>query len=320
MSDARSFWDREIAEQQHVSWLEDPIIHEYANTCIGGDRAMWPMDWFEEWLGGRRFGRALSIGCGGGALERDLMRRGLCRSVDAFDGSVASLHLARRTAASEGMLDRIRYFAADFNRPAFPRALYDAVFFHQSAHHVAKLEALYRAVLRALKPGGLVYLDEYVGPSRFDWSDRLLAKQRSVYGALASELRSWPAVPYPIQADDPSEAYRSSEIESQLAVGFEIVARRPYGGTLLSVIYPGLRREALTSEIVRQLITEERALLSSGLPSFYTVTAARPRRGLPGAIARLYYALAPAFVLFRLARMKDRLRTKLRGFRRKDSP
>lgn len=290
MSDARSFWDREIVQQSHVSWMEDPAIHEYVNQSIGGKQAMWPIDWFEQWLGGRKFGRALSIGCGGGALERDLVRRGLCARVDAFDGSVTSLHLARTTADAEGLGKRIGYFAADFNEPALPRRAYDIVFFHQSAHHVAKLEKLYRAILLALKPDGLLYLDEYVGPSRFDWNDALIAPHRAAYAALPAEVRAFERLEFPIQQDDPSEAIRSSEIEPQLAVGFRTVARRPYGGTLLSVLFPAVKPDPA---LVQRLIDEEKRMLANGAPSYYAVIVAKPRRGPMKWVAKETYFLAP---------------------------
>ena len=75
---AQDFWDREVSmEAFHATnWMQNPVVHEYINASIGTrERALWPLDWFEEWLSGRRFHRALSIGCGTGALERDLIRR-----------------------------------------------------------------------------------------------------------------------------------------------------------------------------------------------------------------------------------------------------
>lgn len=283
------FWDREVAAPTHVSWLEDAQVRDYVNTLMGG----WPLDWFTGWLGSRRFDRALSIGCGTGALERDLIRRGLCRTVDAFDGSVTSLHAAIRAAKDEGALSRIRYFASDFNRPALPGNAYDVVFFHQSAHHVAKLEKLYRAVLGALRPDGLVYLDEYVGPSAPEWNQELLAPHQRVYERLDPSVRSFAAVTLPVKVDDPSEAFRSSEIESQLAVGFDTVARRPYGGTLLSVLFRDLRREAVTPELVRRLIETEKEWLTNGAASYYTLIVARPKSGWRKVLARAHYFLVP---------------------------
>lgn len=286
--DAGQFWDREILEQSHVSWLEHPLIRAYVNEQIGG----WPFDWFERWLGGRRFERALSIGCGAGALERDLVRRGICASVDAFDGSVGSLRLAQQEAVAAGMSGRIRYFAGNFNEPVLPRRKYDLVLFHQSAHHVAKLEKLYRAILRSMKPDAILYLDEYVGPSRHDWNDELLAEHRRVFASLPGEVRDGDVLPYPIQDDDPSEAIRSSEIEHQLVFGFKTLERRPYGGTLLSVIFPRLRPGA-GDDIVRRLIDEEKAMLRRGHDSYYKIIVARPRRGLLRPHASLHYFAVP---------------------------
>src|SRR5947209_78902 len=293
MPEGYSFWDREVVAPQHISWLEEPVIHEYANALIGGGEAMWPMDWFERWLGGRRFQRALSIGCGSGALERDLVRRDLVRRVDAFDGSVASLRLAQAAAADVGIGERIRYFAADFNRPVLPRRTYDLVLFHQSAHHVAKLEKLFRAVLRSMTGNAVLYLDEYVGPSRFEWCDELIEPHRKVYRELPSALRTLDDLAYPIQIDDPSEAFRSSEIEPQLAVGFKTIERRPYGGTLLSVVYPYLRRELIDRSTMEELLATERRLMDGGVPSYYAVLVLRPRRGLRRLYASAHYFTVP---------------------------
>lgn len=292
MTDAGAFWDREILEQHYVGWLQEPTIRLYANQLIGGERPLWPLEWFGQWLGGRTFDRALSIGCGSGAFERDIVASGLCRSVDAFDASITSLHLARVAAADAGLADRIRYFAADFNQPVL-RHRYDIVFFHQSAHHVAKLEKLYRAVLGALEPDGLVYMDEYVGPSRLTWNDELIAPHRALYETLPASIRRFDLLPYPILVDDPSEAIRSGEIEQQLRVGFNVVTTRPYGGTLLSLLYPALRQESVTSELVQDLIAEEQRWISQGMPSYYAVLVATPKRGGSRFAASCAYWLMP---------------------------
>lgn len=301
MREATGFWDREVVQPQHSSWLHEWWLREYANTLIGGDMPLWPMDWLQRWLGGRTFDRALTIGCGTGALERDLVRRNLVRTIDAFDGSMTSLFLASKQAAAEDLDSRIRYFAADFNAPAFPRATYDLVLFQESAHHVLRLEKLFAAVLRALKPGGLVYLDEYIGPSRFEWNEERIEPYRRIFDALDPELRAVPRLECPVMIEDPSEAVRSNEIESQLAVGFEVLARRPYGGNLLSVIYPALRR--LPDELRERLIEEEQRWLAAGADPFSAIIVARPKRGLRRLAGRARYWLVPKL---------DRVRRELR--------
>lgn len=293
MVDAASFWDSEVIVRNHFEWMGNPLVREHMNRLLGGDdHPRWPFDVFQDWLAGRTFERGLSIGCGMGALERDVIRRNLCRHVDALDGSIVSLGIAAQEAKKEGMSDRISYFAADFNRPAFPAARYDIVFFHQSAHHVEELETLYAAILATLKPDGILYLDEFVGPSRDRWRDSLLDRQRKVYDALPTESRLFPKLPFPIQADDPSEAVRSGEIEPLLDIGFETLLRRDYGGSLLAVVIPAMRPESVTESVVRELIDEERAMLKAGAKSYYTMIVTRPKHGAARNAARARYVRA----------------------------
>jgi SAM-dependent methyltransferase len=304
------FWDREVVERHHIEWMALLPVRLHINELIGEGERQWPIEWFESWLRGRKFRRALSIGCGTGALERQLIERGLCHEVDAFDGSLTSLHIARDAAVRAGLAGRIRYFAADFNRCVLPVRTYDIAFFHQSAHHIARLERFFMQLLGSLEPNGLVYLDEYVGPSRFEWSDDRIAPQQSFFDALPVRLRLHDRLPLPIQQDDPSEAVRSSEIEPELSVGFDIAARRPYGGTLLSVVLPNVRFDAL-GDSLPFFIGCERALLAAGMPSFYAIVVARPKRNIRKAIAQTRYAAR---------RLRNRIRSEWIRFRARPSP
>lgn len=270
--------------------MADEQVRRYINESISGDAVLWPMDWFSRRYS-PRFAHALSIGCGTGALERDLLRRGICDRFDAFDGSAVSLDVARTEAAKLGYSERIHYSIGDFNAPKLPRRAYDAVFLHQSAHHVAKLEKLFRAVLRSLKRGGVLYLDEYIGPSRSDWNDFLLGPLRSIHKMLPPEVRTSDDLPAPIQPADPSEAIRSAEILPQLRIGFRIDAVRGYGGNILAMLFDEIRDPS--PALVRQLIAAERELLRAGAEPFHAVIVAYPRRGLAAAAASIRYFVEP---------------------------
>jgi len=248
------------------------------------------LDWFASWLDGRTFRRGLSIGCGSGSLERDLLARGLCEEMDAFDGSTESLRIAQEEADKSGFATRIHYTRADFNEPQLPANTYDAVFAHQSLHHVRKLEKLFRAVLRALKPDGVLYLDEYVGPSREQWNATTFAAHRAVFDMIPDAQRLVSVLPMPIEVEDPSEAIRSDEILRELRVGFEIVERRDYGGNLLAPIFPYVTPD---DQLLDSLITAEQELISAGQPSFYAVVVARPKRGAAAFLANARYFAVP---------------------------
>jgi SAM-dependent methyltransferase len=268
---SRGFWDREIESPSHTSWLEHPAFRLYTLREIDPVDAEWPVDWFKIWLRGRRFDRGLSIGSGSGPFERDLIQHNLCDRIEAFDASFGSIRVATSAAGS-----RLRYFVADFNRCAFRERSYDAVFFHQSLHHVENLEDLLKGVRRWLRQDGVVYLDEYIGPSRGAWSDALIAPHRAVFDRLSAEVKTTPELPLPIEEDDPSEAVRSDEILRVLQTEFEIAAFRPYGGNLLSVIFPNLKREALNDELSDALIAEDRAMVQADGRPYYGVIVARP--------------------------------------------
>ena len=274
--------------------MEHPLIREYIATTLSGTSVgIWPLDWLQAQMPGRRFRRALSIGCGAGALERDLIRRNLVDAVDAFDGSTNSLRVARNEAAAGGMSSRIRYYAADFNEPVLPRRTYDLVLIHQALHHVAKLEKLYRAIMRTLTSDGVLYLDEYIGPSRTDWSEDAMRPHRAVYDKLPESVRREPRLNEPIMMDDPSEAIRSSEIMEQLRIGFDVRAQRGYGGNFLSVLYTSIAAERLDEKGMIALIDEERRHLAAGATSYYSLILAQPKRGMAGALARARYFTEP---------------------------
>jgi SAM-dependent methyltransferase len=288
LRESQAFWDREAVRRSHTSWLEHPDISLYALRQIDPMNAEWPVDWFMIWLKGRRFQRGLSIGCGSGEFERDLARHKLCERLDAFDASFRSVMLASRSARAEGH-EGVLYFVADFNRCRLPRRKYDIVFFHQSLHHVENLEGLLDEVLDCLRPGGLLYLDEYIGPSRSTWSDDLLIHHRTAFAELPDSLKTESELPLPIQQDDPSEAIRSDEVLEAVEVGFRIAAFRGYGGNLLSVVYPKLRPENLTDAIVAQLIKLDRDQLARDGRPYYAVVVARAKRGIRRFLAKRRY-------------------------------
>lgn len=288
--EAARYWDREVVAQEYQSWMTHPRVRWAINSSVSGTPHEWPLDWFASWLNGRTFRRGLSIGCGSGSLERDLLTRGLCQEMDAFDGSAESLRIAREEAAKAGFGDRIHYFRGNFNEPRLARGAYDVVFAHQSLHHVAKLEKLFRAVLHALRPDGLFYLDEYVGPSREQWNAATFAAHRALYDMIPEPQRLVSVLPLPIEVEDPSEAIRSDEILGELQVGFDIVARRDYGGNLLGPIFPYIEP---TDELVDSLITAEQELLSAGQPSFYTIVVARPKQGAAARVAAARWFAVP---------------------------
>jgi len=299
---AAKYWDRKVSEEP-VSWMQPLAVRHYINAQVSGDPGTWPLEWFHDTLGGRTFARVLSIGCGAGGFERSLLSLGIADSVDAFDASVVSVALAASAARAAGFRSRLRLFVANFNEPALPRNTYDLVCFHHSLHHVAKLEKLLKAVLRALKQGGVLYLEEPIGPSRHEWSEKRLEPYDRLYQHFGEDERWFDYIPFPIEWNDESEAVRSSEIPSQLRVGFRIRHFRGYGGNVLAVLFPALLPQSITPAAIEWLIAKDREATGRSERHFHAVIVAEPRQGLSRKLAELRYYFAPKvrFVLRRIA-------------------
>jgi len=228
-------------------WLAHPTVRARVNTLISGDQRLDAYGQLGVWLGERGgavpLDRSMSLGCGFGGLERDLANRGMVRVMDAFDFAEGAILEARRLALETGH-GWINYQVADLETHDFPEGQYDAVFAHSSVHHVERLERLCAAVCRALRPGGIFHLNEYVGPTRFQWTEAQLRLINGYLGSLPDHLlqtpngRKSPVVRPTIEqmlAMDPTEAVRSSEIREVVAQHFTISEDRSCGGTLLHI-------------------------------------------------------------------------------------
>jgi SAM-dependent methyltransferase len=250
------------------------------------------LEWFQRAFSDRLpLRNALSIGCGAGALERDLVAKGICERITGIDVAGPPLEKARRDAASAGLADRISYELTDAREYLRERpAAFDGIFFHASLHHFDRLDDLLKLVACALQPQGLFYADEYVGPSRHQWHPFRLLPANLAYYALSPAVRRPRLIRAPINSEDPTEAVASGEIVPAIGRWLEIIEQRDYGGNLLSLIYPNLkrpddpttadgsRRQAALQKAVRRLLDWETLLLGKMRSYFTVMVAQKPQR------------------------------------------
>ena len=280
-----SYWSDLDRHRWDEIWMNHPAVRARINRRVTGDPAKWPIRWLSEVVGERLpFRRALSVGCGVGNLERSLVELGLVEHVTGIDSSAGAIEEARRAAAGAGLADQIAYAVADaWERLAATRDL-EAVFFHSSLHHFDRLPEFLGLVRAALAPRGILYLDEYVGPARGEWTWRHLARWNARYRRLPRTVRRTRIIRRPINREDPTEAIESSGILPAVHQHFRVLARKDYGGNLLSVIYPSLLRPdqpggppaALFDAVVEELLEREEALLEREA-GYNTVVVAEPR-------------------------------------------
>src|SRR5262249_55193083 len=150
-------------------WGTQPLVRRAINRRGTGDPNPRPMEWFADRYVPEPVALGLSVGCGTGLLERDVVSKGLCERVEGVDFSPEAIAEARRGADEAALGRRLDYRVEDINAIRLAPRRYDIVFFHGSLHHVRNVERVLEQTREALKPGGLLFLDEYMGPSRSEW-------------------------------------------------------------------------------------------------------------------------------------------------------
>jgi SAM-dependent methyltransferase len=275
-------WGRRFAHGVVRTWMHEAVVRRYINASVSGSPDCWPIDWLLSLVHPRHFSTAVSLGCGDGPLERDLIAKGCCSSILGIDISQGALELARSKAAALGLVG-IEYRQGSLNSLDLPNGAFDAAFAHQALHHVENLDGCLATTASALRPGAMLYIDEYVGPSRGEWTQAMIAEADRLFVSLPASVKKRRHIGVPIDWRDPTEAVRSSQILSTVSRYFRTEVRRDYGGNFLAVIHPHLRLEQLSSEerddLLRSIIQAEREHLRSGAPSWYTVLIATPLQG-----------------------------------------
>lgn len=300
---AADHWSEVFSEklQELISrqtyWLAIPEVSErYHRLATGGKAANWVRFCLDEYLStALPVERMLSIGCGDGNLELQLAGYNAFQKFDAFDIAEGAISVARSRAKAASVTN-VNFEVRDVNQLILPGNHYDAAWFNMSLHHIEALEHSCSQVSQALKPGGFLFVNEYIGPSRFDFT----ARQKRVL-ALVNELipakylrlpppavgiRSDAPIPDPAEVSriDPSEAVRSAEIMEVISRYFDIQTYHPICGTILQFLLGTIAWNFRTEDpdsikVLKMLFAIEDTLVEVGdLQSDFALIVARPKK------------------------------------------
>ena len=173
----------------------------------------------ERALEGRKLRAGLSIGAGNGRKEIALVQAGLVERFALYELSNELGARARRAIAESGLTGQMTVHIADAFAAAHPP--YDLVYWDHALHHMLDVDATVRWSVDALAPGGLLMINNYVGPTRLQWTREQVALARRYMEAAAPHLGARPHVPqktvlhrWRLMLRDPSEAPQSDRILS----------------------------------------------------------------------------------------------------------
>ena len=276
-----------------TDWSSSPLVDRIINRRVAGVETRNWLGWVKEKYLKEPAGMGLSIGCGTGLLERDAVDQGLCLAMEGVDIAGGALEIARGKA---GGLP-VTYRQMDLESDILPPGKYDVVFSAGALHHVNRLDFCIEQLHASLKEDGLLVLNEYTGPCRFQWEARQLKPVFEIYGFLPWRYRynylASETVPYPqrpeicsMVADDPSEAVRSSEMLDVVERYFERIDRRKIGGTLLNPFLSGIlenfdEEEELDRSFISVVAMLEEQLMQGGFIASDFVVDVYRRRPTP---------------------------------------
>lgn len=245
---AEEFWDgADMDLVRRVSWLSTPYFTRHAvwkflgedagsglvpslqsrlRESIGEERAKEPL-------------RGLALACGDMCGEREFFSPGAVTfgSVEGVDLSEEQLRRAEENCRGWGF--EFVPIKGDLNTMGLREERYDLVVANHAVHHIAELEHLFSQINRALKPGGLFFCSEYIGPERLQvplrnrlWASLLVnllvwppARRRTHEGRSKAWIRNIDPAGL-----DPSEAVRSSQILAACRGNLRVERLHLYGG------------------------------------------------------------------------------------------
>lgn len=294
-------WNKHTIERKNLrlAWWQSPLIVGHINSLICGE----PCPRNGEGLirlatrvaSGKSFDVGISVGCGNGNKELAILKSGLVKRFILFELSSERIKRGKSLAERMGLQDRVEFR----NEDAFAvddLGGVDFVHWSGALHHMMDVDDAVRWSRNILQPGGMFCMQDFVGPTRWQWSDKSLAIATQVRSALPKNYLRNPWYPERgneflraemkrpsaegLEATDPSEAADSGRIVESLRRYFPEAQLILLGGVIyhlvLRYILDNFNEEdeydrALLSQL---LIQDELCIEIEGLESHYAAAVA----------------------------------------------
>lgn len=275
-------WDAN--ENPPIHWWSIPKINERWNKIITGDSNIEFPDYvIAKYLKNERNLKLISPGCGTGHIEIKFAKHNCFSEVEGFDLSPSRIHLADENA-KRLKLKNLFYFVENVHKYDFGFNKYDIILFNSSLHHFNNLKIILEKVYNSIKLDGLLIINEYTGPNRFQWTDEQFKKANQYLNKIPTQYRKFwqsnnikkkiyrPGILRMILSD-PSESSHSEEILPQIKMRFKKIEEKPYGGNLLHLIFKDISHNFIedtgdTNKILNFLFQAEDDFLEKNKSDF----------------------------------------------------
>lgn len=262
------------------NWYEIPEVEERQNRLITGAKEQSVFKYTVNLLSHKRNLEALSLGCGTGTREIAWAETGIFKSIKGIDISEKRIMRARENSSKTPAGGVVQFDVADIRENPFGSETFDMIIAEGILHHISPLEPLVEKVLSSLRRNGILVLNEYVGPDRFQWAPNQIRFCNALLSLVPIEFRTYRGTNVPkrrvfrpgtlsMRIHDPSEAVESSRIINLVHRKFKVISQRDYGGTILhpllkDIAHHFIKATPITAEILRFLFDAEDYLMKIG--------------------------------------------------------
>lgn len=172
-------WDKRTLAKEPSRfrwWNSDRIIRHVNKIVCGKDVpgvSQGAVQLLKSMVHGKSFDRGLSIGCGKAFKEIRLLKLGIVKTFDLYELSHESVNVAQSAIDKHGLTERVNIYNDDFFRST-PVRKYDFVHWDNSLHHMFDCDKAIAETYALLTNNGVFFMNDFVGSSRFQWSDQEL--------------------------------------------------------------------------------------------------------------------------------------------------
>jgi SAM-dependent methyltransferase len=263
-----------------LAFWQSPIVRAAINRRVSGDPALAPELYLAQRHGpAMPAPHALSLRASDVRLEAALVQDEACacERVTGLDGEDARAQSAN-AGVPEELRERVRFQQGDLMQWQAEQPL-GAVIARSFLHRQQELPAAVARIGELLAPGGLLFVDEFVGPARFQWTDVQLEVINRLLASLPDELvvdlsardgrlkRSVErADPAAHARANPHDAVCSDRILAALDERFERVEVSLYGGAVYHQLFTRIMGNFTAQpELVRALMEFDALLTDMGI-------------------------------------------------------
>lgn len=288
MEKVGKYWGNHIAKQEREFWWDSEKLVSHMNYLICKEE-------IKGWNAGAikclrniadKYPLALSVGCGNATKEMQLLESGLVEHFVCFELSAERIEAGRKIAKSKMLENRITFIRGDFLTSDRKEGGYDLVFWDNSLHHMLDAYEAVRVSYEILKAGGVFFCNDYIGESRFQWSDEKLEYVNAIRDTLDEEIFLVKGEKFPrhrkrpskekLMQSDPSEAADSDRILPAVKKYFPKAQITMLGGVVhLLLMDKMMGNIPEDSKLLKQLIEADDEAISRGMSNYAFILATK---------------------------------------------